>query len=130
MRSLGVAGAVVLAAACKSEAPLPAPDPQGNDLQRGTIVAATEASGGMRLYKITQVDPIPDPAGDEYHMVVFDPKANTFEESARLYRDKKLTVVLPHIVVRKVLFMTRDHRVLGVEPVTDAEKLAIVKSQR
>jgi hypothetical protein len=122
--------AVALVAACNRSRPIPAPDPDGKDLVRGAIVAATEASGGVRLYKITQVDSIPDPAGDEYHMVVFDPKANTFEDSAALYRDKKLTVVLPHILVRKVLFMTRDHRVVGVETVTDAEKLSIVKSQR
>ena len=123
-----VAGALALVAACKRQ--LPPPDPDGKDLVAGAIVAATETVGGIRLYKITQLDPIPDPAGDEYHMVAYDPKATSWEDAAALYRDKRLKVALPHILVRKVLFMTRDHRIVGAEAVTDDEKLAIRKSQR
>jgi hypothetical protein len=115
---------------CKSEVSLPQPDPKGSDLVRGAIVAATEESGGVRLYKILQVDTIPDPAGDEFHMIAYDPKASTFQEAAQLHRDKKLKVALNHILVRKVLFMPRDHRVVATEPVTDAERLPILKSQR
>lgn len=101
--------------------PIPPPDPDGKDLVDGAIVAATEQSGGVRLYKIQHVEDLPLPAGPEYHMIAYDPKGHDFEEAREIWRRKMTKVALDHILVRKVLFMTRDHRVLGVEPLTDDE---------
>ena len=130
LRRFAMAAIAAALVGCKSEPPLPAPDPQGKDLVGGAVVAATESSGGVRLYKIVKVDPVPDPGGDEYHMIAYDPKAQSFEDARALHREKKLKVALDHILVRKVLFLPRDHRVLAVEPVTDAERLPMLKSQR
>ena len=44
-------------------------DPAGKDIVEGAVIAAQEAVGGVRLYKVTHVDDYPDPIGYEYHMI-------------------------------------------------------------
>jgi hypothetical protein len=127
---IGLAGA---AAGCSRDAPVPAAsDPTGKDLVDGAVVAATESSGGVRLYKIIHADDYPDPAGPEYHMVAYDPKVATFQDAANLWKHRRgeVKVALDHILVRMVHFIKRDHRVLTVEPVTDAEKAPYLKARR
>jgi hypothetical protein len=87
----------------------------------GAVVAAQEKSGGYRLYKIVHVDDYPDPIGYEYHFIVYSPKGATFEEAAKLWQTGGVHIELDHIEVRWVDFMHRDHRVIAVEKVTDAE---------
>jgi hypothetical protein len=62
-------------------------------------------------------------------MIAYDPKADTIEESARIWKQGKVTVVLDHFEVRKVYFIKRNHRVIGVEPVTEAERVPYLKSR-
>lgn len=108
--------------ACKSTPTVPASsDPDGKDLVEGAVVAATETSGGVRLYKIVHVDDLPEPLGYEYHMIAYDPKATSFETAAQLWGSPEKQVALAHIEVRKIHFMPREHRVLKVESVSPAE---------
>lgn len=144
MRPSALLLVVVLAAltglttACKSDgsgsgagaAPVPsAHDPNGEDLVQGAVLAATETNGGMRLNKIVYVDDLPAPLGYEFHMIAYDPKGQSWDEAARMWREKKVSVIVPHFVVRKVDFMVRDYRVLAVEPVTAEEKAAFEASR-
>ena len=126
---IGLSGAAV---GCHRDAPVPAPsDPDGKDLVEGAVVAAVESSGGVRLYKIIHADDYPDPAGPEYHMIAYKPKGVTFQDAANLwaFRRKEVNDELDHILVRMVNFIKRDHRVLSVEPVTDAEKAPYIKNR-
>lgn len=117
--------------ACKSAPTVPASsDPNGNDLVEGAVVAATETSGGVRLYKIVHVDDLPEPLGYEYHMIAYDPKATAFETAAQVWASPEKQVALGHIEVRKVDFMPRDHRVLKVEPVSAAELAPYLNRQK
>jgi hypothetical protein len=136
MRSFALAaalvfGALLLAPACdKGAPPVPASsDPTGKDLVVGAIVGAVEKGGGIRLYKIVHVDELPDPFGPDLHMIAYKPKAQTFEEAAELRRKGGLQIEMAHLMVRLVNFMPRDHRVLAVEPVTDAERAPYLKSR-
>ncbi|TKD12329.1 hypothetical protein [Polyangium fumosum] len=120
-------------AACNRDVPVPAAsDPDGKDLVQGAVVAATESSGGIRLYKIIHVDDYPEPAGPEYHMIAYNPKVPTFQDAANLWKHKRseVTVAIDHIFVRLVSFGKRDHRVLFVEPVTDEERAPYLKAKR
>jgi hypothetical protein len=96
-------------------------DPEGNDLVPGAVVAAAEKTGGVRLYKVLKVNWFPDPVGDELVMIAYQPKANSFDDSARLWDRGKLSIVLPHARVAKHMFMRRDHRVLARENVSERE---------
>lgn len=110
--------------------PVPATsDPEGKDLVEGAIVAAEEKVGGMRLYKIVHVDDFPDPIGWEYHLVAYDPKAPTFEEAAKIWATRSVKVAMPHLEVRQVHFLPRNHRVIAVEPVKDEERAAYIKAR-
>lgn len=104
-------------------------DPQGKDLVEGAVVTAQEKVGGYRLYKILHVEDMPEPFGTEYHMIAYDPKGDTLEESARIWKQGKARVVVEHFEVRHVHFIQRDHRVIAVEPVTDAEKAPYLKAR-
>lgn len=120
--------------------PVPAShDPKGADLVQGAVVAATETNGGIRLNKIVHVDDFPLPLDYEFHMIAYEPKVQTWEEASHLWKDKKakvfdsaaqvtketdLKVVVPHFIVRRDAFMTRDYRVLYVEKVTPEESAA------
>jgi hypothetical protein len=131
-RLLLLAALLGCAASCESQAPVPASsDPQGKDLVKGAVVAAAESSGGIRLYKILHVDDYPDPIGFHLHMIAFDPKAATFQEAANLWKFKRstVTVALDWMNVAQAPFMSRDHRVLTVEPVTDAEMAPYIKAR-
>jgi hypothetical protein len=135
MRSLALtvalcAGLVVLAPACDSGAP-PVPassDPAGKDLVAGAVVAAVESSGGIRVYKVVQVNDLPEPFGPDLHMIAYNPKAATFEEAAKLRRKGGMSIAMDHLMVRLVNFMPRDHRVITSEPVTDEERAPYLKS--
>ena len=127
---ISLAGA---AAGCNRDAPVPASsDPNGKDLVDGAVVAATESSGGVRLYKIVHADDYPDPAGPEYHMIAYDPKVATFQDAANLWKfsRKDVKVALDHILFHMVSFIKSDHRVLVVEPVSDEEKAPYLKGRR
>lgn len=136
MRSIALAAAVCagllsLAPACKRGAP-PVPessDPDGKDLVVGAVVAAAERSGGIRLYKIVDVEDLPEPLGPDLHMIAYDPKAQTFQEAAELRQKGGLTVAKDHITVRLVNFMPRDHRVIANETVSDEERAPYVRSR-
>jgi hypothetical protein len=131
-RLLLVAALLAGAASCDSNAPVPAAShPQGKDLVKGAVVAAVESSGGVRLYKIIHVDDYPDPIGYQLHMIAYDPKPATFQDAANVWRFKRntLTVALDWMNVAKSAFMKRDHRVLVVEQVTDAELAPYVKAR-
>ncbi len=115
----------------QEEIPIPAPDPKGKDIVAGAIVAAAEKSGGIRLYKVVHVDDYPEPMGFEYHLIAYDPKVNTFQEAALMRRDHRdqMKVALPHLVAEEIPFLRREHRVLAVEPLTDDEKQAYIRSR-
>lgn len=110
--------------ACK-EPPLPMPAPDGKDIVAGAVLAATESSGGIRLYKVVHVDDFPQPIGFEYHLIAFEPKAADWESVRPLWRQKKqkLTVFKDHVLVRKLNWLKRDYRVVTVEPVTPDDKV-------
>ena len=120
-----------LAAGCSDTPSIPATsDPEGKDLVEGAVVAAAESSGGYRLNKVLHVDDYPNPIGHQLHLVAYNPKAASYEEAARLWKKKEsIKVALDHFEVRKVEFLKRDHRVLLVEPVTDAEKAPYLRSK-
>ncbi len=106
-------------------------DPQGKDLVKGAIVAAAESSGGIRLYKIIHVDDYPPPIGTELHMIAYDPKVDSFQDAAIVWKRKQgVKVILDHVHVQLQPFLSRDHRVLLVEPVIDEELVAYKKSKR
>lgn len=107
-----------------------ASDPEGKDLVDGAVVAALENSGGYRLYKIIHVEYMPAPLGQELHMIAYDPKGNTFEDAARIWARHEAKVLSAHIIVNKGNFMTRDHRVLATEKVTDEERAPYARSLR
>lgn len=126
--------ASLLAAGCgKGEDPavhVPATsDPAGKDLVAGAVVAAVESTGGVRLLKIIHVDDYPEPIGYELHFIGYDPKGKTFEEAAKIWQRRNLSVVNNHFEVRLFEFMKRDHRVIAVEPVTDAEREPYLKAK-
>jgi hypothetical protein len=127
-----LAAPVAGAASCESNAPVPASsDPQGKDLVKGAVVAAVESSGGVRLYKIIHVDDYPDPIGYHLHMIAYDPKPATFQEAANVWKYKRgtLNVALDWMNVAQAAFIKRDHRVLVVEPVTDAELAPYIRAR-
>jgi hypothetical protein len=103
--------------------PIPAShDPKGEDLVVGAVVAATETSGGIRLNKIIFVDDYPPPLDYEFHMIAYEPKAQTWEEAQRMWKNKQVEIIVKHFTVRRIDFMVRDYRVLFKEPVTPQEK--------
>lgn len=105
-------------------------DPAGKDLVEGAVVAAREGqAGGIRLYKVTHVDEMPEPLGREYHMIAYDPKSDTFEQAAKAWQKRETKVVFEHLVVRDIHFLPRDHRVVFVEPLTDAERATYTRSR-
>jgi hypothetical protein len=104
-------------------------DPAGKDIVEGAVVAAREKVGGIRLYKVTHVDDYPDPIGYEYHMIAYDPKSDTFEAAAKTWKNHEAKQMYDHLVVREVNFLARDHRVLFVEPLTEAERATYAKSR-
>jgi hypothetical protein len=97
-------------------------DPNGKDMVEGAILAAVEKGSGVRLYKIVHVDDYPNPIGWEFHMIAYEPKGATFEEAAKLWETKAVKIAMSHVWVRWVNFKERDHRILGVEPVTESER--------
>lgn len=90
----------------------------------GAVVAAEEKGDGVRLYKVVEINWFPDPVGEELVMIAYQPKAKTFDESARLWDRGRLTVALPKVRVAKHMFLRRDHRVLAREEVTERESNA------
>ncbi|WP_437601507.1 hypothetical protein [Sorangium sp. So ce590] len=134
MRSIALAAAVcagtlTLAPACNRTPPVPeTSDPTGKDLVVGAVVAATEKVGGIRIYKIVEVEDLPEPFGRDLHMIAYDPKVQTFQEAAELRRKGQLTVAMDHMMVRLVNFMPRDHRVISNEPVSDDERAPYLRS--
>ncbi len=136
MRSFALAAALVLcglslAPAC-SDPPPPIPassDPEGKDLVKGAIVAAAEKSGGIRIYKIVHVDDYPPPIGWELHMIAYDPKVQTFEEAARVRKRGETKIALDYVNVQLASFLPRDHRVVGIEPVTDEEMAPYLRAR-
>ncbi len=134
MRSIALAAAVcagtlTLAPACNRAPPVPeTSDPTGKDLVVGAVVAATEKAGGIRIYKIVEVEDLPAPFGRDLHMIAYDPKVQTFQEAAELRRKGELTVAMDHMMVRLVHFMPRDHRVISNEPVSDDERAPYLRS--
>jgi hypothetical protein len=136
MRSIAVAaalcaGVLLLAPACENGAP-PVPtsaDPKGKDLVEGAVVAATESSGGIRIYKIVHVDELPEPFGWNLHMIAYDPKVQAFQEAADLRKRGGMTVAKDYLLVRLVNFLPRDHRVIAREPVSEQEKAPYLKSR-
>lgn len=104
-------------------------DPAGKDLVEGAVVAAKEGAGGIRLYKVTHVEELLAPLGREYHMIAYDPKADTFEQAAKTWQKHEAKIVFEHLVVRDIHFIPRDHRVVFVEPLTPAELATYTKSR-
>ncbi len=130
MTAVAVACAFAVApAGCKSEPKktiaVPASsDPEGEDLLVGSIVAAVERGGGVRIYKIVDSLYFPPPMTDELVMIAYHEKGNDFVEAAALYQKGGLTVALPQVRVQRHLFRTRDYRILASEAVTAADKSA------
>lgn len=111
--------------------PIPASHhPKGEDLVEGAVVAATETSGGIRLNKIVHVDDFPAPLDYEFHMIAYEPKAKTWEEAARMWKNKEVKVIVSHFSVRRADFMVRDYRVLYGEKVTPEERAPYESSKR
>lgn len=99
-------------------------DPKGEDLVQGAVIAAVESNGGVRINKIVHVDDLPPPLDYELHMIAYDPKAPSFEDAARQWKNKdaELKVIVPHFLVRRVDYLTRDYRVIAKEKVTPEER--------
>lgn len=111
--------------------PIPASHhPKGEDIVVGAVVAATETSGGIRLNKVVFVDDFPPPLDFEFHMIAYEPKAQTWEEAARMWKNKEVKVIVPHFSVRRADFLVRDYRILFVEKVTPEEKAPYESSKR
>ena len=117
--ALGLAS-VVLALSC--DKPLAPPAEGGADIVKGAVLAAGEAPSGVRLYKVIAIEDLPPPAGDEFHMLAFEPKTATFEEARALWRSGKAKMVKDNVLARKVLFLKRDYRVIDVEGITPEER--------
>jgi hypothetical protein len=116
---------VLALAATGCDKPIPAPDPDGKDIVAGAVVAAftlSEKEPGVRTYKVVHVDDYPQPVGYNYHLIAYDPKAPTFEDARDLRGRGVLKVLMPHLEVRAADFLPRNHRVIGVEPVTPEER--------
>jgi hypothetical protein len=132
---LGVAACLTLGACDDCGVP-PVPeghDPQGNDLVAGAIVAAVDTrSGGVQIYKLVELNDFPPPLGTELVLNAYAPKTSDFKEAARLWRRRaSLAISLPRVRVYKHMFLTRDYRVLAVEPVSSADRNApIVPPER
>lgn len=109
-----------LALAC--DKPLAPPAEGGADIVKGAVLAAGEAPSGVRLYKVIAIEDLPPPAGDELHMLAFEPKTTTFEEARALWRSGKAKLVKDNVTARKVLFVKRDYRVVDVEGITPEER--------
>ena len=102
--------------------PVPASsDPTGNDLVVGSIVAAHESTGGVRLLKLLQVNFFPPPMADELVFVAYNEKGNTFQHAADLFAKGKLTVAVAKVRVYRNMFRTRDYRVIAMRAVTPAD---------
>ena len=128
--ALLLTGTAALAPGCKAD-PIAAPDPGGKDLVAGAIVAAAtsaEATPGIRTYKILHVDDYPEPIGFNLHLAAYDPKAPTFDEARETRRRGGMKIVNAHFEVRLVDFAARDHRVLALESLTEAELAPYVKA--
>jgi hypothetical protein len=104
-------------------------DPAGKDLVEGAVVAAREAAGGIRLYKVTHVEELPAQLGTEYHMIAYDPTSPTFEQAAKVWQKHETKLIFEHLIVRDIHFLPREHRVVFVEPLTDAERLTYTRSR-
>lgn len=131
MLAMVVVSAGALTSGCDN--PIPPPDPQGKDMVVGAVVAAVtqgESTPGIRTYKVLHVDDYPEPIGWELHLAAYDPKASTFEEARATRRRGGMKVVLPHFEVHASDFLKRDHRVIAIEPLTDAELAAYNASRR
>jgi hypothetical protein len=131
LRSSGLALALaVLSVSCST--PIPPPDPTGHDLLKGVVVAATtsaEQTPGMRTYKVVHVDDYPEPIGWNLHLIAYDPKAPTFEEAQRIRQNGKMKVVSDHVEVRLVDFITRDHRIIAKESVSEEEMAGYIRAR-
>lgn len=98
-------------------------DPEGKDLIVGAIIIAHEKpSGGVRIYKIKEVNYFPPPVGDELVMLAFQETGNDFRHASDLWRRRNLTVAVVNVRVQRQMFNQRDYRVIGQEPVTELEK--------
>jgi hypothetical protein len=131
LAALLLATTSALAMGCKSE-PIPAADPKGKDLVAGAVVAATtsaETTPGIRVYKILHVDDYPDPIGFNLHLAAYDPKAPTFEDAREVRRRGGMKMVNAHFEVRLADFLPRDHRVVAIEPLTEAELAPYIKAR-
>lgn len=97
----------------------------GKDLVEGAIVAVAttaEPAPGVRVYKVLQVHEYPPPFGCQLDLVAYDPKAPSFEEAAAARRRGKMTVAMAKVEVPRYEFLKLDHRVVGVEPVSEQER--------
>jgi len=126
---LGVALPLMALPACQcndrnAAPPVPASaDPEGKDLVVGAIVLATAKEGGVRIYKIKEVNYFPPPVGDELVMIAFAELGNDFEHAAKLWKQRKLSVVVANVRVQQHMFhRNRDYRVIATEPVTEQDK--------
>jgi hypothetical protein len=122
----------LVALGCGGDAPIPPPDPKGKDLVEGVVVAAVtsaEATPGIRTYKVIHVDDYPEPVGFNLHMIAYDPKAPTFAEAARVRKKGGMKVVMGHLEVRLSDFLTRDHRVIAKESITDEERAPYIRAR-
>lgn len=129
MLVLAAAGALLMGCGNK---PIPPPDPRGKDIVEGAVVAAVttaEKEPGIRTYKVVHVDDYPEPVGYQYHLIAYDPKAATFEEAREIRGQAPMKIVMPHLEVRAVDFLKRDHRVIAKEPVTAEERAPYEKSR-
>ena len=129
---LATTAALLLSGAGCAADPLPIPDAKGRDLVAGAVVAAAtsaEATPGVRTYKILHVDDYPAPIGINLHLAAYDPKAPTFEQARETRRRGGMKTVHGHLEVRLVDFLGRDHRVLAVEPLTEAELAPYLKAR-
>jgi len=115
-------------AGCRDKA-LDPPAPEGKDVVKGAVLAAAEAPEGIRLYKVIEIEDLPPPIGDQYHLLAYDPKAKTFEDARALWREGKVAVVKDNVIARKVLFIKRDYRVIGVEGVSPDERKGLERDQ-
>jgi hypothetical protein len=121
-----------LVGGCKSDPGPPVPasaDPEGKDLVVGAVVAAFEKDGGVRLYKVKEINYFPPPLSDELVMLAFNEKGGDFPHAAKLFEQRNLTVAVPNVRVYRHLFRERDYRVLAVEPVSDADRALKAKEK-
>jgi hypothetical protein len=122
------------AVACKSDTGPPVPassHPEGADLVVGAVVLADDThAGGVRIYKVKEVQWFPPPMTEELVMLVFKEKATDYVGAAKLWKKRDLTVEIAEVRIQRHMFRRgRDYRVLAVEPVTDAER-ALKRDQK